>query len=82
MPVVPIEELRVCTNCEIHHYENCPSCFGFGVYNVKAADYRIYPMPAGAAHDGSFRTKDWEPCPFCHSTPYGPPGVGKHQERG
>ena len=26
------KKLRICMNCDINHYENCTSCYGFGLY--------------------------------------------------
>lgn len=63
--MMAVDELRICRKCEIHHFENCPACFGFG---VKAGGV---PVTAEEAHSGemliSFR------CPICNSTHFGLP---------
>ena len=63
------QRLRICRQCPIHHYENCNSCFGFGVYEghsgqrpVRAGD-AIYGQLPGQVH----------PCPECGSTETGAP---------
>ena len=58
-------EKRVCTKCTIHHYENCHTCFGFGIY--KKHPY-LRPISADIAHDTSL-TKfiKWDKCPECGS---------------
>ncbi len=43
-----MSELRMCTTCEIPHAENCPECFGFGVY--KTLDGGTSPVSASVAH--------------------------------
>jgi len=66
---------RICTTCRIHHYENCESCFGFGVYpDSRQHDFEdnLVPINAGAAHDGT-SPSNWVPCPECGSTPTGLP---------
>jgi hypothetical protein len=60
--------LRVCTKCPIRHFENCPQCAGFGVYD-KAGE--LAPVRAKAAHDGT--APDHLPCPYCGSTAKGVP---------
>lgn len=64
------QALRICTECNPHHYENCRSCFGFGVYPGKEID--IVPISAGDAIDGKWPSL-WRPCPECKSTPKGLP---------
>lgn len=64
---------RICTKCEIHHIENCGTCFGFGVMKQLESDEEgktfIRPIAAGRAIDGD--AGDWMPCPECKSTPAG-----------
>ena len=62
---------RICTKCVIHHYENCGTCFGFGVY-AKATEDGLIPVNAHAAHAQEFRGETI-PCPECGSTPEGLP---------
>jgi len=68
MPTMKV--YRVCTDCPIHHYENCDTCAGFGVYPGKTIP--VVPIWAGEAHDGTY-PDNWLPCPECGSTPMGPP---------
>ena len=63
-----IEGLRICTACRIHHYENCGTCFGFGMYPGR--DGSLVPISAGAAHSGEF-PGNWATCPECDSGPEG-----------
>ena len=65
-----IEGLRICTACRIHHYENCGTCFGFGMYPGR--DGSLVPISAGAAHSGEF-PGNWATCPECDSGPAGVP---------
>lgn len=60
---------HTCKECEIHHYDNCATCFGFGVYKEPTSDGYI-PVTAGDAHSGKFN-REWIPCPECGSTPEG-----------
>jgi len=53
-------DLRICTECKIHHYENCPKCFGFGVFENGT------PVIASEAHYKTF-TRPVVPCPYCGS---------------
>ena len=55
---------HVCTECRIHHVQNCRVCAGFGL----RADGSIY-ITAGEAHDGPL--PDWKTCPMCGGTPRG-----------
>ena len=56
-------ELRICTACAITHYENCTTCYGFGVYGV---ELKSLPVTAIEAHDKKFRGIT-HTCPECHS---------------
>ncbi len=56
-------ELRVCHVCKIQHYENCPECFGFGVYDK----YERFPVSAAEAHDRQYRHGDVIRCRHCGS---------------
>lgn len=58
----------ICTECEIHHYDNCHTCFGFGVYSYGEQT----PVTAGQAREGLF-FGDVIPCPECGSTEKGLP---------
>jgi hypothetical protein len=63
---------RICTSCEIHHYENCEGCYGFGVYKISTKQDEAYPVSAEEAHSKQFRHKVI-PCPVCGSTEEGYP---------
>jgi len=64
-------EYRICTECEIHHYENCPNCLGFGIRAIGLPEGDV-PIIAAQAH-GIEPLQDWLPCPECGSTPMGVP---------
>lgn len=64
-------DYRICTHCNIHHYENCPTCFGFGLKYAKLHKTLI-PIGAGEAEKKAY-PKDWQACPDCKSTPRGIP---------
>jgi hypothetical protein len=71
-------DLHVCTTCDVPHFDNCPTCWGFGV--------RYYDGPHGSipiSGENSVRHKalmyidlDWKACPTCGSTPRGIPDEG------
>lgn len=61
-------EYRICRGCKIHHYENCRTCFGFGVYD----NGKDTPVSAANAHDKDFLC-DVVSCPECKSTAKGMP---------
>ena len=73
-------DYRICTNCEIHHYENCHTCFGFGVYQNED---RLIPITTADAHGQPPIYADYVihcpylkyaiPCPECGSTLKGLP---------
>jgi hypothetical protein len=64
------KEYRVCQNCDTPHYENCGTCFGFGIYSFSK-------MPIAAFEIDEIRVlscdSGWEICPECHSSPRGIP---------
>lgn len=41
------KDYRICTTCRIHHYENCHTCFGFGVYRDEG---RLIAITVADAH--------------------------------
>jgi hypothetical protein len=77
----PSEPLRLCTHhgCTApRHYENCPDCWGFGVYDDNVST----PVSASAATDplvdkltyaGAHPDRKAIPCPTCKSTVAGAP---------
>ncbi len=74
-PALP-DSLRVCTDCLIHHYENCGTCFGWGVY-VGPTEDGLTPITTLAVHAKEFRRATL-PCPECGS---GPEGLPKGDEK-
>lgn len=64
--------LIVCHACDVAHYDNCPTCFGFGV-RPRTVDDR--PVPISAGRYTLTAGSDWLPCPTCKSTPQGLPPV-------
>ena len=58
--------LRGCRRCDLFHYENCPTCFGFGVYASGS------PIAAGTAlriaAESSVADIAASACPSCGST--------------
>lgn len=62
--------LRVCTKCPIHHYENCGTCWGFGVYSLVPGDV----VRAGEAIEKKFRGGVLK-CPECGSNEKGIPNT-------
>lgn len=68
--------LRLCTHegCVAYHYENCPKCFGFGLYEdgspVGATDATA---PATGVALNAHLAVLLRPCPHCGSTSKGAP---------
>lgn len=62
---------HVCTEYPIHHYDNCNTCFGFGVYS------QGNPVIAAEAHGAPWI--DTFPCPECGSTVKGVPSNGTNR---
>lgn len=56
-------ELRICTKCEIVHAENCPKCFGFGLYRL--SDAHEVPVSAAQAHGDVGMHATVYACPIC-----------------
>lgn len=78
------EPLRVCTTCAVHHYENCGTCLGFGIYDPEFARERwgaqtiaVPVLAAEAIPDPRDATPGPRgpvaPCPECGSTEKGVP---------
>jgi hypothetical protein len=72
--------LTICRTCDVPHYDNCPTCWGFGVF-PRTFDGSPVPLSANVAcvlrcppHSES-EGVDWLPCPTCQSTPAGIPLV-------
>lgn len=62
----------ICEKCEIHHYENCKTCRGFGVYTLANRKSEIFPVDAyDAIHH--IKRGEQKPCPECGSTVEGVP---------
>jgi hypothetical protein len=66
--------LTVCRKCPLPHYDNCPRCAGFGVYDY---DGVLVPVSASDACNpeelGRSRESRWMACPVCLSTAKGLP---------
>lgn len=62
------KEYRICTKCLIHHYENCNTCFGFGIYEPDDSPGKTFPVIAAAAHGFIAIHGKFLPCPECDST--------------
>ena len=60
------KQYDVCTECDVKHYTNCRTCFGFGVSRNTNT-----PISAGLANH--MLAEDWIPCPECGSTVTGMP---------
>ena len=63
-----MKKYRICNVCAIPHYENCESCWGFGVYSFIPGD----AVRAGDVIDGKLKGEVF-PCPECGSTEKGIP---------
>lgn len=72
-------DLRLCTmNCAVPHYENCDTCFGFGVNEAKHCGETV-PVSAFRAEEireGKRVKSSVTSCPECGSTVFGIPTVG------
>jgi hypothetical protein len=62
-----VNKFRICTKCEIHHYENCPNCFGFGVWSDVLGDAVTAGQSYDYKHNGEI-LRIPKPCPVCKST--------------
>jgi hypothetical protein len=60
------KQYRICTDCKIPHYENCDTCFGFGLKR----EIPNGPISAAEAMGGE-PLPEWIECPECGSTPKG-----------
>lgn len=67
-------DLHICETCDVKHYDNCPTCFGFGV-RPRTVDGDPIPIPAGEP-PGAVEGINYLPCPACKSTPAGIPVDG------
>lgn len=70
-----MSELRLCTvtGCTApKHYENCRSCFGFGVYEDDGKHHAT-PVSASEATGDSPKLRAAIVCPECGSTAAGAP---------
>ena len=62
--------LKICYKCPITHFDNCGTCYGFGVHPGK----EIMPIPISAIKAIEKRyPNNWYACPECGSTPEGIP---------
>lgn len=55
------DQFRVCRDCDVHHVENCTTCFGFGMWSTGA------PVIADEIQKAKYAS-DKKPCPECGAT--------------
>lgn len=67
--MTPTEPPRICTSCAKPHVDNCPDCFGFGLYNVPGG---AVPVRAVEAINRSLRHPVVR-CATCGGTENGVP---------
>ena len=72
-----MEKYRICKKCAIHHFENCCSCFGFGVYSVPDRPGEVFPVTAGEAIETKAFRGEVKACPECGSTVMGLPNKAR-----
>jgi|APSaa5957512622_1039677.scaffolds.fasta_scaffold72199_2 hypothetical protein len=58
-------ELNICRDCDIAHYNNCTTCFGYGLIYSD----RLMPITAREAEEKEY--DGFEYCPECLSGPMG-----------
>jgi hypothetical protein len=58
----PEVEFRICTECDPHHAENCPKCFGWGFL-------RDGGLVNGSRLESARSEGDWVRCPVCGGLP-------------
>ena len=69
----------ICTSCKIHHFDNCETCFGYGIkkkiFEIQDENIPVSAYDAECIRSGFILM--WDYCPECHSSPYGlPKGIG------
>lgn len=64
---------RLCTACAIQHYDNCGTCFGFGVYTLPDRPGEVFPVSAVEAMETRMFRGVVQACPECLSTVDGAP---------
>lgn len=57
---------RICYKCSFSHYENCKTCYGFGVYKSSIDNHSLLPVAAWMAYEKP-DTIEWFYCPECKS---------------
>ena len=68
-----MKNYRICKKCAIPHFENCGSCFGFGVYSVPDRPGEVFPVAASEAIETKQFRGVVQVCPECGSTVMGLP---------
>lgn len=71
-------EYQICRRCPVWHYENCGTCFGFGV-RVNSSGLNVPIRACEAIHVGNSSDQplpEWIRCPECGSTPQGLSDIG------
>lgn len=71
MSIEETNNYRICTQCDIPHFENCGTCFGFGVYSVKGREGELFPVAAIEALQTKQYRGEVQACPECGSTTSG-----------
>jgi len=74
--MIPNDPPRICTTCAVPHVENCPDCYGFGIYQTPSSDGETIPVSAAEAFHGPLR-REAIACPTCGGTVE---GIGKEEE--
>ena len=64
---------RICRKCPIEHYENCETCYGFGVRYVEGKEFATIPISAEETIEAKGELKEFSDCPECGSNYLGLP---------
>jgi hypothetical protein len=66
---------KICTTCEIHHYRNCRTCFGFGIWKRRVNGEIVAVSADVVMGPHKVDPEEFEACPECRSTIQGLPKV-------
>lgn len=71
-------DYHVCRKCDVPHYDNCGTCFGFGCYQFHAWEAVYFPLRAGLGGPDMQEERDnlgliTVKCPECGSNANGVP---------
>ena len=71
------KKYHICKECNISHYDNCQSCFGFGINKESgtaiSAGYAVHKDTYWFSEEEKDRKINVIPCPECKSTLKGVP---------